>query len=119
MLLFFMRLMPGIGSGELTVMVICLGFCLAAGNVCWLAAYTETAEAINPALVATALAIQSAAFRLSSIGTAAAQVLVVGDGQEWTSWWWLCIACLLAYLPSIMLLAGSWRPAHARAVLAS
>jgi sugar phosphate permease len=119
MLVLFMRLTPGIGSRELTLMLISLGFCLAAGNVCWLAAYTETAEAINPALVATALAIQSAAFRLSSIGTAAAQVLVVGDGRAWTAWWWLCIACLFVYLPSILILAGSWWPARSRAALAS
>jgi ACS family D-galactonate transporter-like MFS transporter len=119
MIVFFMDLTPTSGSGVLTVTLICLSFCLAMGNVSWLAAYTETAEAINPALIGTALAIQGAVFRLSSIGTAAAQALVVGNGQGWAIWWWVCIACLLVYLPSTLMLVGGWRLARARAALAS
>ena len=48
---------------------------------------------------------------------AQAQALVVGDGQNWMVWWWVCIACLLLYLPTILVLAGSWSPARARAAL--
>ena len=119
MLLFFMGLTPATGLGVLTLTLICLSFSQAMGNVSWLAAFTETAEEINPALVGTALAIQGAVLRLSSIGTAAAQVFVVGNGQGWATWWWVCIACLVVYLPSILVLAGGWSSARARAALAS
>lgn len=118
-LLFFMSFTPTIGLGVLTVTLIGISFFQAMGNVTWLAAFTETAEVINPALIGTALAIQSAILRLSSIGTAATQAIVVGNGQGWTTWWWVCIAALLVYLPSMLLLAGGWVPARARAALAS
>jgi hypothetical protein len=77
------------------------------------------AEEINPALVGTALAIQGALFRLGSIGAAAAQVFVVGNGQGWTTWWWVCIVCLVVFLPSIRVLAGGWSSTRARAAIAS
>ncbi len=118
-LVFFMGLTPDTALGVLTLTLICLSFCLAMGNVSWLAAFTETAEAINPALIGTALAIQGAILRLSSIGTAATQVLVVGNGQGWATWWWVCIACLVVYLPSMLVLAGGWSPTRARTALAS
>jgi sugar phosphate permease len=118
MLMFIMGLTPATRMGVLTLTLICLSFSQAMGNVSWLAAFTETAEEINPALVGTALGIQGAILRLSSIGTAAAQVFVVGNGQGWASWWWVCIACLLVFLPSILVLAGGWSSARARAVLA-
>jgi OPA family glycerol-3-phosphate transporter-like MFS transporter len=103
----------------LSLILICLSFSQATGNVTWLAAFTETAEEINPALIGTALAIQGAIFRLSYVGTAAAQVFVVGNGQGWATWWWVCIACLLAFLPSILVLAGGWSSARAKVALAS
>jgi MFS family permease len=117
-LLFFMGLTPATGLGVLTLTLICLSFSQAMGNVSWLAAFTETAEEINPALVGTALAIQGAIIRFSFVGTAAAQAFIVGNGQGWTNWWWLCLVCLLIFLPSILVLGGGWRSAHARAVLA-
>ena len=117
-LVFFMGLTPDSGSGLLILTLICLSFFLAMGNVNWLAAFTETAEGINPALIGTALAIAGAILRFGSIGTAAAQVLVVGNGQGWETWWWVCIACLLVFLPSIMVLAGGWSPARVKAALA-
>lgn len=118
MLLFVRGLTPATGVGVLTIILICLSFSQATGNVSWLAAFTETAEEINPALVGTALAIQGAIFRLCAIGTAAAQVFVVGNGHGWASWWWVCMACLFLFLPSILTLAGGWSSARIRAAIA-
>jgi MFS family permease len=117
-LVFFMGLTPDSGLGVISLTLFCLSFALAIGNVNWLAAFTETAEAINPALIGTALAIQGAILRLSSIGTAATEAFVVGNGQGWATWWWVCIACLVVFLPSMLVLAGGWSPARARAILA-
>jgi len=118
MVLFFMRLTPDTGVALITITLIGLSCALAMGNVNWLAAFTETAEEINPALVGTALAIQGAVFRLGSIATAATQALVVGNGQDWSTWWWICMACLVGFLPSILVLAGGWSVGRVRAELA-
>jgi MFS family permease len=118
-LLLFMGLTPDSGLGMISLTLFCLSFCLAIGNVTWLAAFTETAETINPALIGTALAIQGAILRLSSIGTAATEAFVVGNGQGWASWWWVCIACLAVFLPSMLVLTGGWSPVRIRAALAS
>lgn len=117
-LVYFMGLTPPVGLGLLGALMVGLNFCMAIGSICWLAAFTETAETINPALIGTALAIQGAILRLGTMGTAAAQALVIGDGHGWTRWWWLCIVCVLAFLPSVLALAGGWSAARARAVLA-
>lgn len=117
-LLYFIGITPGSGLILLTVTLICLSFFLSMGNVSWLAAFTETAEEINPALVGTALAIQGAILRFASIGTAAAQALVVGDGLGWTTWWWVCIVCLFVYLPSIVVLAGGGRALRVKTIVA-
>jgi MFS family permease len=115
-LLFFMNLTADTAPGVIILTLICISFFQAMGNVSWLAAYTETAEAINPALIGTALAIQAAMLRLCSIGTAATHALVVGNGQGWPIWWWVCVACLAIYLPTISVLAGAWSRARVRAV---
>lgn len=119
LLLFFMGLTPATGVRVLIITLIGLSLAQAMGNVSWLAAFTETAEEINPALVGTALAIQGALLRFTSIGTAAAQALVVGNGQGWSTWWWVCIASLVLFLPSMLVLTGGWFPTRARAQLAS
>jgi sugar phosphate permease len=117
-LLFFMGFTPATGLGVLTLSLICLSFSQAMGNVTWLAAFTETAEEINPALVGTALAIQGAILRFNFVGTAAAQAFIVGNGQGWASWWWVCLACLVVFLPTILVLTGGWNSTRARAALA-
>lgn len=119
LLLFFMTLTPGADVGLLIATLIGLSLAQAMGNVSWLAAYTETAEEINPALIGTALAIQGALLRFASIGTAATQALVVGNGEGWGVWWWVCLAALVAFLPTILALTGGWLPRRARVGLAS
>ena len=118
MLLIVMDLTPATTVGVLILILVCLSFSQALGNVTWLAAFTETAEEVNPALVGTALAIMGAILRLSFVVTAAGQAVVVGNGEGWAVWWWICLACLLLFLPGIRLLAGGWRSARARAALA-
>ncbi len=34
--------------------------------------------------------------------------------KQWRTWWWVCVAGELAFLPTILLLAGRWRPSVAR-----
>lgn len=34
--------------------------------------------------------------------------------REWQRWWWVCVAGEILFLPTILLLAGRWRPSSAR-----
>lgn len=44
------------------------------------------------------------------------EAMAIGPGQ-WQSWWWFCIVAELSLIPSILLMAGRWRPRTARADL--
>ena len=33
---------------------------------------------------------------------------------EWTTWWWICFACQLVFIPFVFLMTGRWSPAKAR-----
>ncbi len=37
--------------------------------------------------------------------------------HQWQTWWWICVAGQLAFIPIITLMAGSWRPRTAQADL--
>jgi MFS family permease len=37
--------------------------------------------------------------------------------QQWQTWWWICLAGQLAFIPLITLMAGRWRPRTAHADL--
>ena len=34
--------------------------------------------------------------------------------EEWQQWWWVCVGGEILFLPTILLLAGRWRPSSAR-----
>ena len=34
--------------------------------------------------------------------------------HQWQTWWWVCVAGEVAFLPTVLLLAGRWRPSSAR-----
>jgi EamA domain-containing membrane protein RarD len=82
-----------------------------------MAAYTETIEDINPALVATGLAVEGFILRMVVVLSTLAFSFVVRnqlDGQQWSTWWWVCIAGLVVFIPTIFVASGSWKPVHAR-----
>lgn len=86
--------------------------------VAWMAAFTETLEAINPALVATGIAIWGFIVRvvvvLSTIGFGFVVINIVNPVQ-WATWWWIGVGGLVAFLPTVWLTTGYWSPASARA----
>ena len=92
---------------------------MAVGYVTWMAAYTETVEDINPALVATGLALEGFILRMIVVLSTLAFSFVVKnqlDGQQWATWWWVCVAGLVVFLPTIFVAAGYWSPARSRNV---
>lgn len=86
----------------------------------WMAGYTETVEDINPALVATGIAVWGSLIRVVVVlATLGFGYVVVNQkiASEWGTWWWVCIAGMLAFIPTIFLATGYWRPARARAAV--
>jgi MFS family permease len=99
----------------MTLLLILLGLSMGTTYICWMAGFTETLESINPALVATGLAIWSFILRCITIVAFLILPPIVGSqGQGWTTWWWMCLGGMLVFIPSIFLLIGYWNPVRAR-----
>jgi MFS family permease len=119
-LLFISRIGVPTSSGLMIVFLSLFGLTLAVGYVTWMAAYTETIEDINPALGATGMAVEGFILRLVVVLSTLAFSFVVTnalDGSQWATWWWVCIAGLVVFLPTIFVVSGYWRPASTRAAV--
>jgi len=114
-LLFISRIGQPTSAALMTVLLTLIGICISITFVPWVAAYTETVEDINPALVATGIAIEVFISRLVALFAILALPVVVGNGQGWGAWWWVCIAGQVVFLPTILTASGQWNPARARA----
>jgi MFS family permease len=93
---------------------IAMGFAYAA----WMASFTETVEAINPALTATGLAIWGWLLRLVVTGAFVTLPMVVSpveDPATWRVWYTGCAGGALVFAGVIFLMKGRWLPARARA----
>ena len=116
-LLFISRIGVPTQGTLMAIFLSLFGITLAVGYVTWMAAYTETIEDINPALVGTGLAVEGFILRMIVVLSTLAFSFVVRnqlDGQQWATWWWVCIAGLVVFIPTIFVASGSWRPARTR-----
>ena len=119
-ILFISRIGVATSASLMTVFLSLFGITLAVGYVTWMAAYTETIEDINPALVATGMAVEGFILRLVVVLSTLAFSFVVRnqlDGQQWATWWWVCIGGLVVFIPTIFVASGYWRPAQVYAAL--
>lgn len=114
-LLFIGRIGQPPDATIMTILLVLIGICLSIAYVTWMASYTETIEDINPALVATGLAVWGFILRWVVVISTLALPIVVGAGQGWGTWWWVCIAGQVVFLPTILTASGYWSPARARA----
>jgi MFS family permease len=119
-LLFISRIGVPTSGALMTVFLSLFGITLAVGYVTWMAAYTETIEDINPALVGTGLAVEGFILRsivvLSTLGFSFV-VRKQLDGQQWATWWWICLAGAVVFIPTIFTVSGYWLSARARAAM--
>ncbi len=118
-ILFISRIGVPTSAGLMTLFLSLFGVTLAVGYVTWMAAYTETIEDINPALVATGLAVEGFILRMVVVLSTLAFSFVVKnqlDGQQWAAWWWVCVAGLVVFIPTIFVASGYWSPARTRNV---
>jgi MFS family permease len=91
---------------------------LAFAYAAWMASFTETVEAHNPALTATGLAIWGWLLRL--VVTASFVLLPrvvdpVTSVAKWQNWFAICAAAALVFVASVFVMKGRWSPARARA----
>jgi MFS family permease len=117
-ILFIGRIGVPTSSGLMIVFLSLFGITMAVGYVTWMAAYTETIEDINPALVATGMAVEGFILRMVVVLSTLAFSFVVTNaqnGSQWATWWWVCIGGLVVFLPTIFVVSGYWRPASTRA----
>jgi hypothetical protein len=120
-ILFIGRIGVPTSSGLMIVFLSLFGITMAVGYVTWMAAYTETIEDINPALIATGMAVEGFILRMVVVLSTLAFSFVVTnaqDGSQWATWWWVCIAGLIVFLPTIFVVSGYWRSASTRAAVA-
>ncbi|GAA3233026.1 MFS transporter [Actinocorallia longicatena] len=129
-------------TGGLTVALILglLGLGLGTAYVPWMAAFTETVERCNPALIAPGLAIWGWLVRICAclsffllpiiVGSMNTLVDATATGDvaamraaaaqapaQWRHWWWICIVAQVAFLLLMLPLAGRWSSRAARADL--
>ena len=50
---------------------------------------------------------------LKANGPAVAKAAADNPGQ-WQTWWWICVAGQIFFLPFVFLRTGRWRPSRAR-----
>ena len=93
------------------------GLCGPVAYVGWMAGYTETVEDVNPALVGTGIAVWGSLLRIVVVLSTLGFGFVVTNTHiagQWATWWWVCLAGLLVFIPTIFLASGYWSPARAR-----
>lgn len=106
-------------SSLLILIVLCLlGISNGSNSVSWMAGFTEMVEQVNPALVATGLAVLGFFQRFFTVVIFLALPQVISrPGWGWTAWWEICLVGMLLFLPTIFLMGGHWNPARARQAL--
>jgi MFS family permease len=117
-ILFISRIGVPTSSGLMIVFLSLFGITMAVGYVTWMAAYTETIEDINPALIATGMAVEGFILRMVVVLSTLAFSFIVTNaqnGSQWATWWWVCIGGLIVFLPTIFVVSGYWRSASTRA----
>ena len=100
----------------LIIFILCLlGISNGISSVSWMAGFTEMIEQVNPALVATGLAVLGFFQRFFTVAIFLALPQVISrPAWGWTALWWLCLTGMLLFLPTIFLMGGHWNPARAR-----
>jgi MFS family permease len=85
----------------------------------WFASFTETLESYNPALIATGSSLYGFATRLVGVPFGIVIPLIVGSPLEtasgWRDWFYVCIGCVVVFVPFIFTMHGPWSPRKARA----
>lgn len=118
-IIWLMNVKSGVSFGTMALITSLLGASLACGYCPWFASYTETLEARNPALIATGTSLYGFATRLVLVPFGLIIPHVIGSPVQtiggWRTWFYVCIATVVVFVPFIWTMSGRWSPAAARA----
>lgn len=117
-IILLMNAKPGVSFTSMAIILSFLGASLACGYCPWFASFTETLEHYNPALIATGSSLYGFATRLVGVPFGIIIPHIVGSPLEtaagWRDWFYVCIGCVVAFVPFIFTMHGFWSPASAR-----
>jgi MFS family permease len=109
----------GVSFADMSLILSLLSASLACCYGPWFASFTETLEFYNPGLIATGSSLYGFATRLVGVPFGIVIPHIVGTPLEtasgWRTWFYVCIGCVVVFVPFIFTMHGHWRPSKARA----
>src|SRR6201996_7012297 len=117
-IVLLMNAKHGVSFTTMALILSLLSASLACGYGPWFASFTETLEHHNPALIATGTSLYGFATRLVGVPFGIIIPHIVGSPAEtaagWRNWFYVCIGCVVAFVPFIFTMYGRWSPRRAR-----
>jgi len=117
-IVLLMNAKHGVSFTTMALILSLLSASLACGYGPWFASFTETLEHHNPALIATGSSLYGFATRLVGVPFGIIIPHIVGSPAEtaagWRNWFYVCIGCVVAFVPFIFTMYGRWSPRRAR-----
>ena len=118
-IIWLMNLHKGVSFTEVATCLSVLSVGLACAYGPWFASFTETLEHYNPALIATGSSLYGFATRLVGVPFGLIFPLIVGSPLQtasgWKIWFYVCIGCVVVFVPFIFTMYGHWNPKKAHA----
>jgi MFS family permease len=118
-IILLMNAKAGISFTAMALILSLLSTSLACTYCPWFASFTETLESYNPGLIATGSSLYGFATRLIGVPFGIIIPHIVGSPLEtasgWRTWFYVCIGCVVVFVPFIFTMHGHWSPAKARA----
>jgi MFS family permease len=109
----------GVSFTAMALILSLLSASLGCGYGPWFASFTETLESYNPALIATGSSLYGFATRLVGVPFGVIIPHIVGSPLEtasgWRNWFYVCIGCVVVFVPFIFTMHGHWSPRKAHA----
>jgi MFS family permease len=94
--------------GTMTFLLSFLAVMISIAYVPWMASYTETVEDVNPALVATGIALWGSLIRWVVVIQGLFIMHVIGPPQGWATWWKVCMGGVIVFIPFVFTMSGYW-----------
>ena len=118
-IVLLMNQTKGVSFGAMAAILSFLGLSLACCYAPWFASFTETLESYNPGLIATGSSLYGFATRLVGVPFGLVIPHIIGSPIEtasgWRTWYYICIGCVVVFVPFIFTMHGRWSPKKARA----
>jgi MFS family permease len=118
-ILLLLNAKHGVSFTTMSLILSLLSASLACCYGPWFASFTETLESYNPGLIATGSSLYGFATRLVGVPFGIVLPHIVGSPLEtasgWKTWFYVCIGCVVVFVPFIFTMHGPWNPRKARA----